>query len=441
LSGGNHARRERPEEASFALILARAAEMTAQKPQERAQRRAAAAPLLDELMALPEFLRRAAIENEPRFRILGLADLLLRAGETPATGELPTPADLALTILVEIELQQPDLPDLLGLLVMARCARADEQRRAGNLSAAENEFRILIRRLASEPIDGPERAIFCRYLALLRADQGRHDEALALLERASSLFGECNETTAAAESLSERAWLLLDGGDPVGALGEFERALPLLYDAEWPQLAIRTCHGLALSAAELGDADKAETAIAGARALYEEVPAAERLRFLLVEARVAEHGQAERAIAWLEPAVGGFLIEEAHHDAATAAVALARLYAAAGRRADVERLRQEVAPLIEQGALPEQARAVVLFAFLFAGRRGQDVSGLLEEASGFLARSRENPRLEFRPEGAGLSKYYWDQVDSGVRRLLCRDAGLPASVTRLSPPYSCYPQN
>jgi len=432
LSGGSRARRDRPEGASFVLIWERVAERIAQQPQERAQQREAAAPLFDELMALPEFLRRAAVQTQPRFWNPGLADLLLRTGETPAMSEHARPADLALEILGQLKEQQPGLTELFDLEVMARCARADADRRAGHFSAAESELRILARGLAGEPAAGPERAVYCRYLALLRADQGWHDEALALLQRASSLFQEWGEPVAAGESLAERAWLARDGGDLVGALDDFERALPLLYDAGWTRAAIRTCHGLALIASELGDAERAEATIAGARALYEEVPAAERLRFLVVEARVAENlGQVGRAIAGLEPLVGGFLIDEAYHDAAIAAVELARLYADAGRRADLERLRQEVAPLIEPNALPEQARAVVLFAFLFAGRRGTDVSELLAEAAGYLERSRENPGLPFRSAEGEFSELYWDLADSGVRRRLCRDADLPSSIVRL----------
>ena len=100
-------------------------------------------------------------------------------------------ADLAISIAERIH----DDPDTKRSgLIRARCLSANAYRLARLLDLAEETCSRTSELLDLMPdYDEAHRAVYCRTLALLRWDEGRLDEALALLRQASSLYRDEKE--------------------------------------------------------------------------------------------------------------------------------------------------------------------------------------------------------------------------------------------------------
>jgi tetratricopeptide (TPR) repeat protein len=135
--------------------------------------------LLAELLGLPPERRLRRLEHG-RFKSDGLLELLLdrsRASQPSDTVEAVTLADLALR-----------LAEILGeryASARALSLRGNAFRLRGNFEKADRAFAQAALFLDDE---SPERAFFSRALAILRWEENRMDEALALLNHAASLF-------------------------------------------------------------------------------------------------------------------------------------------------------------------------------------------------------------------------------------------------------------
>jgi tetratricopeptide (TPR) repeat protein len=414
-------------------VQARARRAQTQAAEERERAKA----LLDELMRLPNAEERLeTVEREPRFWTLGVVEHLLATAQPAAPASALHLAELALALVRRLTPQDYDESLLAEQEVVAWSVQAEAHRRHGDFARAERAFRAAARRLASEPLDVPERAVFSRYLARLRLDQGWDDEALGLLQRAVDLCEQGEGPAVAGEILAERGWLSLDAGDPAAAQPVLAQAAILLQRAPRPEALIRTRLGLALADAELGMTEEARQALAAAQALYRKAPWSEAsLPYLILEARIAERlGEGARAVVWLRSALFGLLAQGMFYDAAMAALDLVQIYAAQGRAAnlvEIERLWAAVAPLCEPGALPERARSVLFFALHLASRRDRAAAERLEQAAEFLERARERPWLRFEVARHPRTELFWDLLDLGMRRDLCAKAGLPAEAAAL----------
>lgn len=97
------------------------------------------------------------------------------------------------------------------------------------------------------------RAMFCRDLAEQRQAEGRHEEALALFERAASLFEDFGRT-------EEQAAAWVAEGDLCLRLGDFDRALEcfestglLASEGIDPSLALRAARSAAVALLAQGE--------------------------------------------------------------------------------------------------------------------------------------------------------------------------------------------
>ena len=418
------------------LLWGHVVEVLERKREEQKREREAAGFLLAELMAAPVEQRLALVESAARFWTLGFLDRLLAPGERLPLEDIERWSELALAVARRLDPETYSRSATADREAMAWCLWGDSRRRRGDLAAADRAFHTASRRLAEGELDRSEWAIYARLAAPLRFEQGELAEALGLLDRAAGLFDQWGASEAAAEALTERGWICRQAGDPVSGLGSFLTAVGRLQigmGPAGPLTAIRARHGLALCHAELGSAAEAEEALAEARELYSEVEdAVERLSFRVTEARIAERGgDPVRAASLLESLVGQLLAEEAFYDAAIAAVDLAQIYAAERAEGVLDRLRRQVAPLVDPGALPHRARSVVLFALRMAQRQELDTTELLAEAAEFLERAREGALLRFRPPADPLGpELHWDCLDPRLRRQICAEAGLPTGVAR-----------
>src|SRR6266545_462152 len=123
-----------------------------------------AEPLLTELLAAAPEARHRLLAQE-RFHSLDLAELLLQKS-------------------AESQLQPSEVAD--GVLACARCLEGNALRLDGEPELAAEAFVSAVPAL-QEPAD---HAVFSRGLGLVRWEQGRPDEALALFKYAGILFGE-----------------------------------------------------------------------------------------------------------------------------------------------------------------------------------------------------------------------------------------------------------
>jgi len=143
-------------------MQARARRVEAQAVAEREE----AAALLAELRALPAAGERLeTVEREPRFWTLGMAEHLLATAATAkwvdAAGSAEL-AELALALVRRLEPQGCERSLVFEQEVVAWSLWAEAHRRQGDFVRAESGFRAASRRLASEPLEIPERGTFCR---------------------------------------------------------------------------------------------------------------------------------------------------------------------------------------------------------------------------------------------------------------------------------------
>src|SRR5436305_1637016 len=118
---------------------------------------------------------------------------------------------LRATELAELALQAIECARLPGrfsgsLLAEAETLKGDGFRRLSKFGAAGKAFARAARHLNSAG-DPNQSAVYCRYLAELRVDQDRPEEAFPLLGEAASLFGEVGQIDDQAEALLRRASL------------------------------------------------------------------------------------------------------------------------------------------------------------------------------------------------------------------------------------------
>ncbi len=299
-------RREAPE-IDYSRLWERI-EATAEKAMAQLRRdRAGAEPLLAELLRRSQAERLDLVARHPRFRTRSLADLLLdeirlRPGERE---------DLARLVLAIVERRQPHhfgraVDDLAAA---AHCEIAEALRSRGDLQGSEAAFAEAAKRL---PVATgvQERVKYCHLLAALRRDQGRLDEAVALLARAADLLGEAGNRNARAAVLVELGCIALEMGEAPRALASFTEATACgRHLSAGP--AFRAAQGVALALAFEGRLEEALAALAGARELYGwKNDSKEGLRLLALEGRLAlssSHGEIARGrphhrVPWAGPA-------------------------------------------------------------------------------------------------------------------------------------------
>ncbi|HXO19460.1 MAG TPA: hypothetical protein VOA87_05990, partial [Thermoanaerobaculia bacterium] len=305
-------------------IFSRRAAALEQEAAEASRRRAEAAPLVSELLALPAGRRPERVRRAARGKPARIAQTLLfasREAAEPDTGRVL--AELALVAAQEIAAEQPAAL-VEELRAEVSCQIADCRRRSGDLAGSEEELGRAAAHLAGA-VDSLERALFCRHLARLRRDQGRWDEALALFDRAADVAESQGATEEAAGSLAAKGeielWLL----DPDEALETLTYASSLVPVGP-RRLALRVQQGIALAYAYLGRYAQAWMAVAFARRTFApQEGSIEGLELTLLGGELAEgEGELEAAEKHFADAWRGLLRHREPHAAAIAGLHLAR---------------------------------------------------------------------------------------------------------------------
>lgn len=163
--------------------------------------------LMNELLATQGHRRRDAVRQE-RFRNLLLAELLV--AESERFEEACPDKARELAELARLVSDQPYPGSLLArvdnILARSHCLQGNACRLSGDRDGAEQQFRQAVSALTGPP-NSIERAFYCQRLAYLREEQGKLDEATALLWRAAGIFREGRATEAQAACLRRLAIL------------------------------------------------------------------------------------------------------------------------------------------------------------------------------------------------------------------------------------------
>lgn len=351
---------------------------------------AVAQALYDQLLGQARELRLRDAKSEP-FRHLGLAEMLLAASRKAQPREIERSRELAqLALAVARQFGVNERAD--AVRVEALCLEASALRLKRDLVEAEALFRTAAFQITSLPA-AYERGVYCRMLAELRRDQGRSDEALALLWRAGSIFREAEDRHAEGEALGALGESLLAQGDEERARAHLARAWSLIDPRLAPARAVTVGLSLALCEAEAGRAAAAHELLGTAKALGTglDEPAME-LAWRSLEARVLLATEAfERAAQLLEPLKTTFFERKQLHEAALTTLDLALGWAKTGRAGEVHGLLHELAAAFPLSA--KQAGAVeAIELFVTAVDVGfADLAGMAARARALLRRFHHNP--------------------------------------------------
>ena len=161
--------------------------------------------LVEEIAEVPEEERieriRTLARAEPWATITACLDVAREEGRTDPerAAELARWATVAAEELND-ELEPPARKE--GLLGQAQCLLGDAFRRERDHAGAEAAFARAAEHLAQTP-DAELHAVYCLLLSRLRRDQGRMDEAVALLHRARTLYDVAGDVVDAEEAYQE----------------------------------------------------------------------------------------------------------------------------------------------------------------------------------------------------------------------------------------------
>lgn len=249
------------------------------------QARGEVAKLLRELLRLPDAERPEALKN-PRFHRADLVNRLLDRSETVLGWDPGKALKLARIAQLLAVAAEPAEGGSRARLVRAYVLEADGHRLTGAFDSAE---RALDDASLFLPGGSPERGPYCRALGLLRWEQGRVDEAVALLRHAARAYGEAGRRTEEGLSLAQLGFLYMEMGAFEKAPGPLVRGMAWAGEAASAELRVKGGLSFALCLAALGKAEQARHLLQQAWLQYTDLHPADVIEAEWLEGRVAAH--------------------------------------------------------------------------------------------------------------------------------------------------------
>jgi tetratricopeptide (TPR) repeat protein len=373
----------------YAGMWARLEERTPEMIEEVRHRRERIERLLGELMQAPAG-RRLGLVQQLRFRSLDFPERLL---EESHAGQLPDPAragELArLAARLASHFETGD-EEAAAALPRAYCLGANARRLENRPQAAEALLAKAARCLSGRM----ERAFYCRTLALLRWEQGRADEAAALLQHAACLFAADGPHREVGCCLTLLGLVLQEESDEGEALPLLSRGWAEMDRDGRPLLALRAGLALAACLALAEQPERARGVLREAWRFFAEVTdPQEMVRVYWWEGRaLALLGEREEGLNVLESVRRQLIEEPSPAEAALVSLDLALALAEGGRPEAIEALAEALHTSFSTVAVmplvAENLRALAILA-----RRGEP--GLHTAAH----RTAANLRRMFRSYG------------------------------------------
>lgn len=332
------------------------------------KRRRNAEGLLGELLSFP-LQARGNMVTTGRFRSLDLLDLLVDLSHSSQLTEPAQAQGLAEMASRLAAVLGDEDPDAAALLPHSLCLGANARRLQHDLAGAEAQLAKAAPFLAC----AGERAFYCRTAAVVRWEEGRTEEALALLGQASRLFPMAGPEEEADVCLGLTGLLLFEENQVPEALPRLHRAWRKLDREQRPPLTLRIGMALAISLALSQQGESARQVRQEAWKLYSKVPdAREMLRVYGYEGRLLGLlGEWKEAEQVLESVRQKLLEESSVGEAALVSLDLAMVLAEGQRVEDVVRLSE----VLEQSA-PQSAPldlAVAALMNLASNVRGGEI--------------------------------------------------------------------
>lgn len=357
---------------------------------EARQPRGEARKLLRELIRLPQSALPEAMKD-PRFHRADLVDLLLSCGETMLNRDPGRTVELARLAQRVAIAAEPGKAGSRARLIRGYCLEANGRRLTGEFDSAE---RALDDASLFLPGGSPERGPYCRALGLLRWEQGKVDEAAALLRHAARAYGEAGNRPEQGSCMVLLGLLYVEMGEVEKAPGPLVRGLMWAGAAAPPALKVNAMLSFCFCLAVMERKHDARRFLESAWLQYPHLEhPADKIAAEWLEGKVASHlGAWEEAERLLSSARRTLLTGHRPAEAALATLDLGALYLELDRAAEVDFLVKE-------------------FEVTTAGQVGADLaaSALRDFAEGGL--TRETAR-----EGAALLAA-WLRQTLRVRRL------------------------
>ena len=281
---------------------------------------------------------RTGLLHQVEFLSLDLLEKLL---EESHAGQLADPARAA-----ELACLASHLAKLFGkaedeaaaALPRAYCLGANARRLEGRLRTADG----MLAKAARCLYDRLERAFYCRTLALLRWEQGRADEAMAIFQHAACLYAAEGPEREVGCCLTLLGLVLQEEGDPGEALTLLSRGWAEMDRDGRPLLALRAGLVLASCLAQAEQTERARHVLQEAWQLFAEVSdPREMIRVYWLEGRaLARLGDRDEAIHVLESVRRQLLAEPSPAEAALVSLDLALSLAEGGHAGEIEALAE-----------------------------------------------------------------------------------------------------
>jgi tetratricopeptide (TPR) repeat protein len=426
------AKLEPPEAPPPDLRAERISDREAERRLRRERDREAAPAALAELLLLPESDRKPILEIEPRFASPAVAELLLGVAADAARTEPRQAAALArLALAVAERVDRSDFGEqtVLALQLEGWSRLAEARWQSGEIGAAELALGAATLPAEALPIDAPERATYCRVAAALRADEGKPDEALGLLQRAAQICRHHHDHPQLGEVLAEQGCLLVEL-DPASALAPLRQAAALVDPAVSSWTALRLRQAMALAYAELDQHTTAREILRGSRQLLHEGldHPLDQLRYAWTEARILERlGEDRKALRLFRAVAAGFARAGRAFEAALALLDGAELLVLVPRRPEeLEALQALCARLTK--LLPRTPILALILALRLAGREEFPAPRLLHYVRAYLQAVRRHPDLPYTPSRGPVAAVVWDRLAPDERREICQQAGVLGAV-------------
>ncbi len=352
--------------------------------------------LYTELLAHEAVEGLVQVHSTRRYASLALCELLLRKSRDLGIDDperARKAADLAVQVAEQLDLDLYGAPIVQDVRAMAWAYLSESSRVQADVQLAESSMDKAERLLEEGSGDPLARAELLTLKASLAGYCGRFDEAIRILNRASSIYRRLDERHLLGRTLLKKGTLIGNSGGAgqhATALRLIRRSIDLIDPPREPRLIVCATHNLIWFLNESGRSGEADACLGGARRLYEQAGDRRHLsRLRWLEGKLASRPrEAEGALL---SARDGLAREGLVYEAALAAMDLAVLYVQEGREADMRRQADLLFPLFRSDDMYlETATALQTFQ----QKTGpEDTARLIDELSDWVERARteKNP--------------------------------------------------
>lgn len=336
---------ERPEEAQgpdYGAVWSRLEADVPRLVEEAGRHYAAAEALLADLLAQPPEQQRKVL-REQRFHAPFVLELLLDRSQAAQPRDPESAARLAahgVALGARLYGREPESEEGALLLAKAECLAGNARRLVGKWAEADVRFDRAARCLARVGGLSGEAAAFCRFLGLLRWEEGLLEEGEALLRQGAREFRELEVSQEEAVSRLLLGMLMMERDRPERAVRLLQAGRAVLDSEARPWLSARAGLSAALGLAQLGRKEPAAAVLAeGWRNDADAVDEREQVRLSWIEGRLRDRlGQRDTAEQLLDDARRKFLSEYSLPEAVLCTLDLGALRAEGWRCAEFSSL-------------------------------------------------------------------------------------------------------